>query len=97
MQLMRARFLSSDLTTTHGASEDILNDDFRRMLLNAHFWCLGMESEIRPDMPIEFVGPYHPATYGFGVYRRGARPADIAGWTAPIYNDSLPVREPKKK
>ena len=72
--------------TTHGASEDILNDGYRRMLLNAHFWCLGMEDAIKADAPIDFVGPYHPATYSFGGYRRGVKPADIRGFKTPIYD-----------
>ena len=72
--------------TTHGASEDILNEDFRRMLINAHLWCLGMEDAIRADAPIDFVGPYNPSTFNFDGYRRGVKPADIAGFDAPIYD-----------
>ena len=66
-------------TTTHGASEDILNPGFRRMLINAHLWCLGMEDAIKPDSNIDFVGPYNPTTFSFGGYRQGVKPADIAG------------------
>jgi type 1 glutamine amidotransferase len=71
-------------TTTHGASEDILNPGFRRMLINAAFWCLGMEKAIKADGPIDFVGPYHPVTFSFGGHRKGVKPADIAGWESPI-------------
>lgn len=81
--------------TTHGASEDILNDDFRRMILNACLWCLGMEDEIGPDDPIEFVGPYHPSTFAFGGYRRGVMPWDIAGWDAPIYDPEKSTEAPE--
>lgn len=83
--------------TTHGASEDILDDDFRRMLLNAHLWCLGMEDQIRADAPIDFVGPYHPVTFNFNGYRRGVKPADIAGWETPIYDPKKPNRAPKRR
>jgi type 1 glutamine amidotransferase len=79
-------------TTTHGASEDILNEGFRRMLINAHFWCLGMDDSIKPDNDIEFVGPYQPVTYSFGGYVKGVKPADLAGWDAPI----LPKPQPDK-
>lgn len=79
--------------TTHGASEDILNPGFRRMLINAHFWCLGMESEIKPDANIEFVGPYNPVTFNFGGARQGVKPADIAGWDTPIYNKDAPFKK----
>jgi len=74
-------------TTTHGASEDILNDGFRRMLINAHLWCLGMEQEIKPTNKIDFVGPYHPLTFKFGGYRKGVKPSDIAGWETPILGE----------
>ena len=79
--------------TTHGASVDILNKGYRRLLINAHFWCLGMEDLIDPDATIDFVGPYNPVTFNFGGYRRGAKPADIAGYETPIYDDKLPTIE----
>jgi lysophospholipase L1-like esterase len=74
--------------TTHGASEDLLNDDFRRMMLNAHYWCLGMEREIKADSPIEFVGPYRPTTFNFGGHRKGIKPSHIAGWDSAIYKST---------
>jgi len=70
--------------TTHGASEDILNEGFRRMLVNAHFWCLGLEDAIKGDNNVSFVGPYHPTTFKFGGHRKGVKPADIEGWDTPI-------------
>ncbi|MFT5290830.1 MAG: hypothetical protein ACI9F9_000813 [Candidatus Paceibacteria bacterium] len=84
-------------TTTHGASEDLLSADFRRMLINAHFWCLGMEESIQPDGPIEFIGPYHPTTFDFGGYRRGVKPADIAGYDAPIYDPTKGISDPPEE
>jgi hypothetical protein len=78
-------------TTTHGASEDILNEGFRRLLVNAHLWCLGMEEAIAEDTDVSFVGPYHPSTFRFEGYRRGIRPADLAGWDSPIMNPDAPV------
>ncbi len=75
-------------TTTHGASEDILNDGFRRMLVNGALWCVGLENEIRADGPIGFVGPYHPVTFSFGGYRKGIRPKDLEGWDTPILGAS---------
>ncbi|GAB4139672.1 MAG: hypothetical protein Tsb009_08720 [Planctomycetaceae bacterium] len=70
--------------TTHGASEDLLNPGFRRMLINASLWCAGLEKAISPDNPIDFVGPYQPSTFSFGGYRKGVKPSDIAGWDTPI-------------
>lgn len=79
-------------TTTQGASQDLLNDGFRRLLVNAHLWCLGMEDQIQPDAPIAFVGPYHPTSFSFTEYRRGIKPADLAGWDTPILNPEAPLK-----
>ncbi|MBI1318833.1 MAG: hypothetical protein GC168_07770 [Candidatus Hydrogenedens sp.] len=82
-------------TTTQGASQDIVNDGFRRMLVNAHLWCLGLSSEIKPDNPIDFVGPYNPSEFAFEGYRRGIHPHDLAGWDTPIMDPAAPTQEKK--
>lgn len=79
-------------TTTHGASEDFVNDGFRRLLVNGALWALGMEDTITPRLDVSFVGPYHPTTFSFDGYRRGVRPADMAGWDTPIMNPDKPTR-----
>jgi trehalose utilization protein len=71
-------------TTTHGASEDLRNEGFRRMSVNALLWAAGLESGIRPDGDISFVGPFTPTTFDFDGYVKGVRPADLAGWDSPI-------------
>ena len=71
-------------TTTHGASEDLLNDGFRRMAVNACLWAAGLEASIQPAGDISFVGPYQPTTFSFGGYVKGVKPADLAGWDSPI-------------
>jgi len=79
--------------TTHGASEDFLNEGFRRMLINAALWAVGMEDAITPDFDVSLVGPYYPVTFAFDGYRRGVRPADLAGWDTPIMSPDRPTRE----
>jgi type 1 glutamine amidotransferase len=71
-------------TTTHGASEDLLNDGFRRMSVNACLWAAGLENSIQPTSDISFVGPYHPTTFAFGGFVKGVKPSDMAGWDSPI-------------
>jgi type 1 glutamine amidotransferase len=71
-------------TTTHGASEDLLNDGFRRMAINAVLWAAGLDNSIRPDGDISFVGPFQPTTFRFGGYVKGVKPSDVAGWDSPI-------------
>ncbi len=71
-------------TTTHGASEDLLNEGFRRMTVNAVLWSAGLEASIRPTGEIGFVGPFRPTTYAFDGYVKGVKPSDLAGWDLPI-------------
>lgn len=70
--------------TTHGASEDLLNDGFRRMAINACLWAAGLEARILPTSDVSFVGPYHPSTFNFDGHVKGVKPADLAGWDSPI-------------
>jgi hypothetical protein len=83
-------------TSTSGASEDLLDDDFRRMIVNACFWAAGMDDDIKADNDVSLVGPYHPATFRFSGYRQGVKPADMAGWDTPIMNPEKPIEPPKK-
>lgn len=71
-------------TTTHGASEDLLNDGFRRLAINGMLWAAGLEAGIRPDSDIRFVGPFQPTTYSFDGFVQGVKPSDLAGWESPI-------------
>ena len=84
-------------TTTYGASEDILDDDFRRMMLNGCLWSVGLEDQIAADANIDFVGRYTPLTFGFGTYREGVKPAEYEGWDSNISPDSKPAATRKKK
>lgn len=70
-------------TSTYGASDDLLDEGYRRSLINACFWALGMEDKITPEANIAFVGPYHP-TYLNGVKPDWGKPEALAGWETPI-------------
>jgi hypothetical protein len=76
-------------TTTHGASEDLLNEGFRRMAVNACLWAAGLEKRIQPTSDISFVGPYQPSTFSFGGHVKGVKPADLAAWDSPILPKAL--------
>src|SRR5262245_36719358 len=71
-------------TTTHGASEDLLNEGFRRLLVNATLWAAGMDATITPALDVSLVGPFAPSTFAFGGFVKGVKPADLAGWDSPI-------------
>lgn len=79
--------------TTSGASEDILNDDYRRMLINACLWAVGQEAEIKADNNVEMVGPYHPSTFKMNAnYFENVKPLDLAGWESPIMPADRPLK-----
>lgn len=64
-------------TTTFGTSEDLLTEANRRLLVNACYWALGLEKQIKPESNVALVGEYHPTPFGFGTYRKGVRPSDL--------------------
>lgn len=70
--------------STQGASEDILSEGVRRMIINATLWCMGMEDQIKADADVSFVGPYNPSTFSFKPSITDAKPSDIEGWDTPI-------------
>jgi hypothetical protein len=61
-------------TTTMGASQDLLNEGVRRMIVNACYWALGMEDRIPARTNVDLVGEYHPLPFGFGKYKPGMKP-----------------------
>jgi len=63
-------------TTTMGSAEDMLNDAFRRLLVNACYWALGMEKRIPQHADVALVGRYQPLAFGFGGFAKGLRPSD---------------------
>mgnify|MGYP002622504005 CR=1 FL=1 len=78
--------------STQGASEDIVNEGFRRCIINGVFWCMGLEKEIKADMDVSFVGPYNASKFSFNGERKGVKPADIEGWDTPIWNKDAPTK-----
>jgi len=64
-------------TTTIGASEDLLTEANRRLLVNACYWALGLERQIDAKYGVALVGEYHPHPFGFGGYIKGVKPEDL--------------------
>jgi type 1 glutamine amidotransferase len=65
-------------TTTMGASQDLLSEGFRRLLVNACYWAVGLEDKINAEANVNIVGPYKPRPFGFGGFTEGIKPADLA-------------------
>ena len=64
-------------TTTMGAADDFLNEAFRRLLVNAAFWAVGLESKIPPKTDVRIVGTYHPRSFLDQDYTKGVHPSDL--------------------
>mgnify|MGYP002623123025 FL=1 len=62
-------------TTTMGAATDLKSEGLRRLLVNAAYWCVGLEDEIPEEADVDFVGEYDPTEYGFGGAKEGVMPA----------------------
>lgn len=62
-------------TTTMGSATDLLDEDFRRLIVNSVYWAVGLEVPVRAESAL--WGNYQPSPYGFGKWRRGVRPADL--------------------
>ncbi len=76
-------------TSLYGTPEDLLNDGYRRLLVNGVFWACGLEEAITADLNISFVGPFRPNTFNNGGQARGIMPEAYAGFDSPIpaHND----------
>jgi type 1 glutamine amidotransferase len=64
-------------TTTMGCSQDLRNEGFRRMMVNATYWALGMENKISAKARVDIVGAYNPSPFGFGGQAKGKKPEDF--------------------
>ena len=63
-------------TTTMGHGGDLKSEGFRRLLVNACYWCMGMDDEIPARAKVDLVGQYDPNLIGMGKHKPGLKPAD---------------------
>jgi hypothetical protein len=63
-------------TTTMGHAGDLKSEGFRRLLVNACYWGMGMEDKIPARAKVDIVGQYDPAPIGYGGNKKGVKPAD---------------------
>jgi len=61
-------------TTTMGHAGDFQSEGFRRLLVNAAYWGMGMEDKIPPRSKVDIVGTYDPKPIGTGGFRKGLKP-----------------------
>ena len=61
-------------TTTMGHCGDLKSENFRRLLVNACYWCLGLENEIPAKANVDFVGKYEPNPIHVGGFKKNVKP-----------------------
>ena len=62
--------------TTMGAATDFEDADLRRLIVNACFWGLNLESMIKADSSVDYVNEFKPTEFGFKKFKKGVKPAD---------------------
>lgn len=60
--------------STMGSGTDLECADLRRLIINAVYWGIGMESSIDPARSVEIVGTYKPLESGFNYAELGVVP-----------------------
>jgi type 1 glutamine amidotransferase len=67
-------------TTTMGASQDLIHEGTRRLIVNACLWAVGLEDKIPEKTIVDLVGSYNPTAFRFVKDWKGTtKPADFAG------------------
>jgi len=61
-------------TTTMGASQDLLNESLRRLIVNACYWALGLDVPAKAN--VDLVGDYHPHPFGFRAVGQAPSPGN---------------------
>ena len=66
--------------STMGSGHDLESAGLRRLIINAVFWGLEMESTITPNLSIDIVGTYKPLKSGFNYAEIGVIPQPPAAY-----------------
>ncbi|MCP4784660.1 MAG: c-type cytochrome [Fuerstiella sp.] len=64
--------------STMGDAQDFQDDNFRRMIVNACFWAVGLEDAIEEKTDVGTIIPFEPSRFGFNAFRKGLFPHDYA-------------------
>jgi hypothetical protein len=66
--------------STMGSGTDLKNAGLRRMIINAAYWGMGMESSISATRSVEIVGSYEPLGSGFNYEKLGVKPKPVSSY-----------------
>ncbi len=59
---------------TMGSGKDFESDGLRRLVVNAAYWCVGLEQEVFATRSVEYVDDYRPLASGFDYDNLGVTP-----------------------
>lgn len=82
-------------TTTMGASNDLLDENLRRLVLNGVFWGLGLDVPEKQDVTLP--EGYSPSMFAFKGYKAGLRPVDFIPGASAFQKAKPPAPKPKKQ
>ena len=66
--------------STMGSGDDFRNPGLRRLVINAAYWGMGLESAISPQSSVDLVGSYEPLATGFDYAKIGVKPKPVADY-----------------
>lgn len=66
--------------TTMGSAHDLQSAGLRRLIINAAYWGMGMESAITPTRSVDIVGTYQPLDSGFDYGQLGVVPKPVSAY-----------------
>jgi hypothetical protein len=63
--------------STMGSGTDLQSAGLRRLIINAAYWCMAMESSIQATSKMHIVGDYQPLESGFNYEKLGVKPQPV--------------------
>ena len=66
--------------STMGSGKDLESPGLRRLIVNAVYWGLGLESEIKAERSVSIVGKYAPLESGFKYPKLGVLPKPVSSY-----------------
>jgi Trehalose utilisation len=66
--------------STMGSGTDLQSAGLRRLIINAAYWGMGMESSISATRSVDIVGTYKPLESGFNYEELGVKPKPVSAY-----------------
>ena len=63
-------------TSTMGCAQDFESEGYRRLLVNASYWCAGLDEKIPAKSKVDLVGKFEASPFGNDKFQKGVKPSD---------------------